>query len=55
LGGDSLLGIRLFAQIENECGIHVPLATLLQASTVEQLAGILRAKDSAFQPSLVLI
>lgn len=56
LGGDSLLGMRLFAQIENECGKHLPLVTLLQAATVEKLASILRAKDaSASQPSLVMI
>jgi amino acid adenylation domain-containing protein len=56
LGGDSLLGIRLFAQIENECGMHLTLATLLQAATIEQLASILRTKEaSVSQPSLVMI
>jgi amino acid adenylation domain-containing protein len=34
LGGDSLLGMRLFAQIENEYSLHLPLTTLLQDATV---------------------
>lgn len=41
LGGNSLLAIRLFAQIEKVCGKKVPLATLFQAPTVEQLASLL--------------
>ena len=47
LGGHSLLAARLFAQIENRFGIHLPLATLFQSPTVEQLANVLRG----YQPS----
>ena len=47
LGGHSLLAARLFAQIENRFGIHLPLATLFQSPTVEQLANVMRE----FQPS----
>lgn len=47
LGGHSLLAARLFAQIENRFGIHLPLATLFQSPTVEQLANVLRE----YQPS----
>lgn len=49
LGGHSLLAARLFAQIENRLGKHIPLATLFQAPTVEQLSNVLRggeAKDA---------
>jgi thioesterase domain-containing protein/acyl carrier protein len=42
LGGDSLLAIRLFANIKQEFGITVPLHTIFQNKTVEQLACILR-------------
>jgi amino acid adenylation domain-containing protein len=42
LGGHSLLGVRLFAQIERETGIRLPLALLFQAPTVSQLASYLQ-------------
>lgn len=41
LGGESLLAMSLFAQIEKRFGQTLPLTTLLQAPTVEQLAKIL--------------
>jgi thioesterase domain-containing protein/acyl carrier protein len=42
LGGNSLLALRLFAEIETIFGKKLPLATLLQAPTVEQLTCVLR-------------
>lgn len=56
LGGHSLLAVRLFAEIEKMCDQKLPLATLFQAQTIEQLAGVLRESGwSAPWSSLVLI
>jgi amino acid adenylation domain-containing protein len=41
VGGNSLLAVRLFTQIEKAFHIKLPLATLIQAQTVEQLAVLL--------------
>ena len=45
LGGHSLLAVRIVAEIEKAFRIKLPLATLLQASTIGDLADVLRAKD----------
>ena len=42
LGGNSLLAVRLFAQIQEVFGKAISLATFFQAPTVEQQADILR-------------
>ncbi|OLP20469.1 hypothetical protein BST81_00190 [Leptolyngbya sp. 'hensonii'] len=47
LGGDSLLAVRLFAQIEATCGKKLPLSVLLNAPTIEQLAHLLRQDSQA--------
>lgn len=56
LGGNSLLGVRVFAQIEKACGKKLPLATLMQTPTVEQLASLMsEEKWSPLWSSLVAI
>lgn len=47
LGGNSLMAARLFAQIENRFGKHLPLATLFTSPTIEQLANALRDSGKA--------
>uniref|UniRef100_UPI00286A53B5 amino acid adenylation domain-containing protein n=1 Tax=Chamaesiphon sp. OTE_20_metabat_361 TaxID=2964689 RepID=UPI00286A53B5 len=56
LGGHSLIAVRLFAQIEQIWGQNLPLATLLQKQTIEELATVLRQEaPSAAWSSLVPI
>ncbi len=55
LGGYSLLGALLFAEIERELGPRLPLAALLGATTVARLAEIVRAHaQPAFSPLVVM-
>jgi amino acid adenylation domain-containing protein len=56
LGGHSLLAVRLFSQIDRIWGKSLPLATLLQAPTIETLAQLIRQAGAATPwSSLVLI
>jgi len=41
LGGHSLLAVRLFSKIHQLTGQKLPLATLLEASTIDELAGLI--------------
>ena len=44
VGGDSLIGVLLFARIEESLGRDLPVSTLLTAPTIRQQAAILRNK-----------
>src|SRR2546429_7599070 len=47
LGGDSILAVQLFAQIEKVFQIKLPVATLFEAPTIEALAQILQREAPA--------
>ena len=47
VGGHSLLAVALFTRIAEAFGVSLPVATILQAQTVEELAAILRARGPA--------
>jgi acyl-CoA synthetase (AMP-forming)/AMP-acid ligase II/thioesterase domain-containing protein/NAD(P)-dependent dehydrogenase (short-subunit alcohol dehydrogenase family)/acyl carrier protein len=56
LGGSSLQAARLFAAIEKQFGKNLPLATLFNAQTIEQLAQLLNeSTESTLWSSLVAI
>src|SRR5271154_1423503 len=52
LGGDSSLAVQLFARIDKTFHVKLPLATLFEAPTIEEMARILRPEAKAVaQPS----
>jgi amino acid adenylation domain-containing protein len=54
LGGDSLLAVRLMAQIQKQFGHNLPLSTLFQGATIEHLRSFL-SQQINFQPSSPLV
>ncbi|HTL16246.1 MAG TPA: thioesterase domain-containing protein, partial [Patescibacteria group bacterium] len=48
LGGHSLLAVRLFAELQKITGRRLPLVTLFQAPTIQQLARVLAQSDDSF-------
>jgi len=55
LGGHSLVAVRLMNRIVEDFGKNLPIATLLQAPTIEQLANIVRGQGSSEWSCLVPI
>ncbi len=55
LGGTSVVAVQLFIQIENVFGKKLPLATLLQAGTIEQLAKAIQLESTETWSSLITI
>jgi phthiocerol/phenolphthiocerol synthesis type-I polyketide synthase E len=47
LGGDSSLAVQMFAEIEKTFKVKLPLATLYEAPTIEELAKILSGETAA--------
>jgi acyl carrier protein len=45
LGGDSMVAVQLFDEIEEIWGQNLPLATLFENKTIKQLATVLRKKE----------
>ncbi len=54
LGGHSLLAVRLMARIAHDLGQSLPLAALFQATTIEELARLLRAGTAPTGPLVQL-
>jgi thioesterase domain-containing protein len=55
LGGHSLLAFRFFANLEQETGTLLPLATLFEAPTIERLARVVREGQRSRRSRLVPI
>lgn len=55
LGGSSWLAVRLFAKIQEISGTNLSLSTLLQAATIEDLAGIICQKTASVRHSLPIV
>ncbi|MCP2728423.1 phosphopantetheine-binding protein [Limnofasciculus baicalensis] len=53
-GGHSMLGVRLFSEIEKIFGKNIPLVTLFQTPTIEQLASIFHAQVSSGSHSCIV-
>ncbi|MDJ0897246.1 MAG: amino acid adenylation domain-containing protein [Xenococcus sp. MO_188.B8] len=55
LGGHSLLAVRLMSEIQQKFQINLPLATLFQTPTIEQLASIINSSVNTQSSILVPI
>jgi amino acid adenylation domain-containing protein len=48
LGGDSLVAVQIVTQLKKTLGENLPLATFLQAPTIQELAALLDQKEQSF-------
>src|SRR6185312_14843752 len=55
LGGDSLLALNLFLEIERATGRHLPITTIYDAQTVTEQAALLREEGTTEFSPLVLL
>lgn len=55
LGGESLIGVRLFTQIRKAFGVNLPLDSLFQAPTVAQIGEIIAEEIGEVQPETVTV
>jgi acyl transferase domain-containing protein/thioesterase domain-containing protein len=55
LGGDSLLGARLFTQMEKTFQVDLPLTALLEAPTIRQLAEIIGGRKTRSPHCLAVV
>lgn len=56
LGGDSSLAVRMFAEIEKTFNVNLPLATLYETPTIEELARVVRGEvtPSSWSPLVAI-
>jgi acetoacetyl-CoA synthetase len=56
LGGDSLIAVNLFLEIERETGIKLPITLIYDAPTIEALANVIAGETAApkFSPLVLL-
>lgn len=54
LGGDSLLAMKLFAWLDRELGVALPLSTLLQHGSVRRLAAVLGSRQALATPGTLV-
>jgi thioesterase domain-containing protein/acyl carrier protein len=55
LGGDSLLGARLFTQMETTFQVELPLTALLEAPTIRQLAEVIGGRKTRSSEVVVVV
>ena len=55
LGGDSLLAVRLIAEVENGIGCRLPISALLEVRTIEELARAIRENAGTEWSSMVAV
>ncbi|HEY9088429.1 MAG TPA: amino acid adenylation domain-containing protein [Anaerolineaceae bacterium] len=55
LGGNSLLGVRIFSRLESKLGLRLPVSELYRSPTIRQLAHFIESREYNYQPSTVIL